>query len=130
MTTTNTITLSGTNAVNFDPLVPIRVKSIYAVNVSSATVGNRQFAAEAKTVAAGSDKLFMAPVGATQAASLTRSYTFAPGMPSPTAFAGNTIKHPIPDVIIPKGGRLSVYDTANVDNAGDALSIVIQYEPQ
>lgn len=124
------VKLTGTNICNYDPTVRTKVISAYAKLVTSAGVGNRQIDAQAKITGAGTETFFKVAQGAVQAASLTREYGFFGGAQSPAAFTDGTIEHPIPTdgVIIPANGRFSIFDSANIDAAGDVMTAFLIVE--
>lgn len=94
---------------------------LYVTVVSSATVGNRQIEARVKDSAG--NVLFAMPMGAVQAASLTRNYAGFESAPRETAFVSTTMCFPWPDdVEVPNGGSIQVLDTANIDAAADTVA--------
>lgn len=97
------------------------VDYIYATLVSSATVGNRQL--EVRVKDAAGNVIFAMPMGAVQAASLTRSYAGFESAPRETAFVSTTICFAWPDDLeVPNGGAIQLIDTAAVDSAADTLA--------
>jgi hypothetical protein len=129
MATIDTVKKTGINALNFDFEFPVKVLYVHAALVSSAVVGNRQVEMEEFLAAAdATSHLFHAAAGAVQAASLTRHYNFGQGFQQPTAFVSGTIEHPMPVLTLPAGGRVRVFDSANIDAAGDALMVFVQIE--
>jgi hypothetical protein len=98
------------------------VRSIGARLVSTGTVGNRQLDV---LITDGSDNLLIKlAAGAVQAASLTRDYTFAPGLPNDTAFANGAMARALPlNLVLPAGYKVRVYDSAAVDAAADDLTV-------
>lgn len=96
------------------------------VFTSTATAGNRQIGVELRTAVAG-NPLLGAVAGATQAASLTRTYSFAPGLTNLTAFVNGTLGTPLPRLVAGPLQRIRVYDTAAVDAAADDMTVRIQY---
>ena len=95
-----------------------QVCTINAVVVTSATVGDRLFSARAGS--AGTENYLRAPVGVTQAASLTRNYTWGVGMPDQTAFRGatnGTVATSIPPVILYPSDVLLILDANSISLA-------------
>jgi hypothetical protein len=87
---------------------------LYVTVISSATVGNRQIEARVKDSAG--NVIFAMPMGAVQAASLTRNYVGFESAPRETAFVSTSLCFPWPDdVEVPNNGSIQVLDTANVD---------------
>lgn len=105
------------------------IKSIWVAFTSTATVGNRQIVVEFKN---DSDVVFaQARAGATQAASLTRYYLFAPGVADMTSFRDTDfLTTPIPEYSFSAGYDIRVYDKAAIDAAADdmTLRMLIEYK--
>lgn len=120
---------TGINAVEFTPTAETkwRVDSIFVTYVSSGVSGNRRVAiqiwdADLTTI------LFEIRAGNDQAASLTRTYSFAAGiMPGLGGFTDtNFIQTNLPpNFILPDTYILRVCDAKNVDGAGDALTVYV-----
>lgn len=129
MATRDIVKLTGINAVNFDPTYPVLIKHAHAHLVSSSGVGNRQVEVQAETVAADATSIYLRyAAGATQAASLTRDYSFGYALQVQATFTDGTIEHPMAEIYVPAGGRFSVFDAANIDNTNDALTVFLQIE--
>lgn len=104
-----------------------KITSLQAVLTSSAVVGNRQIAVQIKD--AGGNALLDLAAGAVQAASLTHTYDFLPGAPRETAFVANSLQATLPVALyLAPGYTLKVYDSANIDAAGDTLSAAMLFE--
>jgi hypothetical protein len=103
------------------------VRSIGVRLVTTATVGNRQLDI---LITDGSDNLLIKlAAGAVQAASLTRDYTFAPGLPNDTSFANGAMTRALPEnLVLPAGYKIRVYDSAAIDAAADDLTVRILVE--
>lgn len=102
------------------------ILSISAILQSTATVGNRRMAAEVRTPSSGFH-LMSAIAQATQAASLTRTYTFASGVVNMTAFVSNFLTVSMPSLVVPPVGRIRIYDVAAIDAAADDLTVRMLY---
>ena len=96
---------------------------IWVELVSTATVGTRQMTVQILDAAA--DVVMTLKAGATQAASLTRNYCFAPALADLTAFRDTSfLMTPLPPtVILPAGYGVRVYDSAAVDAAADDMVV-------
>ena len=129
MASIDTVKKTGINAVNIDFEYPVKILYVHAALVSSAAVGNRQLEMEEFLASAdAASHIFHAAAGAVQAASLTRHYNFGEGFQQPTVFVSGTIEHPMPSLVLPAGGRVRVFDSANIDAAADALTVFVQIE--
>ena len=98
---------------------------LFAIGVSlvtTATAGNRQIVIDFRDA---TDNLIARIVaGATQAASLTRTYHAAPTLPSAAAFVGNALTMPLPQgLVLPAGFDIRVWDSAAIDAAADDMSV-------
>ena len=98
------------------------VKSIMAVLLSTATVGNRSLTVDWMDDA--SNVLMRAITGAVQAASLTNRYNINPSAPRGTAFVANQIDIPIPTIYLQPAWRVRIYDAANIAVL-DTLSVFV-----
>lgn len=105
-----------------------RLNSVYVKLVSTATVGNRQM--EVKLQDASGNDLLIMRAGAVQAASLTRFYMFAAGLPDLTAFRDtDLLTNPLPtEVVLPEGFKIVVRDKAAIDAAADDMDVRILVE--
>ncbi len=98
------------------------IHGLGAALVTTATVGNRQIVVDVRD--AGDNVVIRIVAGATQAASLTRTYHAAPTLPAAAAFVGNALTMPFPEkVLIPAGWDIRVWDSAAIDAAADDLSV-------
>jgi hypothetical protein len=104
------------------------VRSVFALLVSTATVGNRQM--DLSITDASDNEIMRFQAGATQAASLTRRYTWAPSLPAGAVFsAGGYITGPLPeDLVLPAGFKVRVFDSAAIDAAADDLTCRLMVE--
>jgi hypothetical protein len=100
----------------------------YLSLASTAAVGNRQVELRIKDSAG--NVLYSCPAGAVQAASLTRTYLFMPGVAREAAFVGNAITVPMPPVLIPYGGKVQVLDTAGIALAADDMVFSYGFEAE
>lgn len=98
------------------------VFNVYAKLVSTATVGNRQLDV---LITDGSDnEMAKFVAGAGQAASLTRTYVFAPGHPQETAFTNGLMLRTLAGyLILPAGYKVRVFDSAAIDAAADDMTV-------
>lgn len=104
------------------------ILNIWAEFTTTATVGDRQLVVEIQI--AGPDVTAQwARVGVVQAASLTRYYELAPGLPDDLAFRDTDyLRCPIPVTSLLKAADVvRVYDNNAVDAAADDLLIFIQH---
>jgi hypothetical protein len=101
--------------------------SIAATLVSSAVAGNRQIDV---LITDGSDNIVAKySAGAVQAASVTRTYVFAPQHPQETGFTnGLMLRALAAGLQIPVGYKVRVYDSAAIDTTNDALTVRILSE--
>ena len=98
---------------------------IQATLISTATVGNRQMRLE---IGDGSNLFLFKNWGAVQAASLTRNYYAAAGLPDDVAFdAGGRIRMLFEGrgIILPAAWTVRLYDVTAVDAAADDLTVRI-----
>lgn len=58
------------------------------------------------------------PIGVTQAANLTYTYSFAPGLPRASAVESNVVVSPLPDFMLPSGYRIRTL-TENIQSGDD-----------
>lgn len=94
---------------------------------TTATVGNRQITLLFTT--GGGTTILAVKAGTTQAASLTRYYNFAIGMPDLFGFRDtSTLMTPLPGVRLPAGYILRVYDSAAIDAAQDDMNVQIMWD--
>lgn len=109
------------NSVFLPPAsVAWEVRSLHAIYVSGATVGNRNL--ELRLLSGGS-VIGRVPVGATQAASLTRTYMFYPGAVDLTAFRDTDfIMTPIPYWFVDASMSLQLVDNKAIAAADTCTS--------
>jgi hypothetical protein len=103
------------------------INFVQAIFVTTSTVGNRLLALEVTN----SDGNIILTVSASinQAASLTRIYTGFQGQFRETSFLNDEIHQPIPiDFYLTPSSTIRFYDTADIDGAGDDLTIAGQYK--
>ena len=98
------------------------IQSLRAELTTTATVGNRQIAIQIRD---DSDAIIAeVRAGATQTASLTRSYQFGPYLPDLTSFRDTDwISTPIDRLIVPAGCDIRIFDNNAVDAAADDLIV-------
>jgi hypothetical protein len=96
-----------------------QILSIWVELVTTADVGNRQVTIEMQDDAGDIIGSFNA--GAVQAASLTRNYMFAPGLEAMAAFVGIYLSTPLPQIFLPAGFKVRVYDSAAIAVAADDM---------
>lgn len=102
-----------------------QILSVYVSLVTTATVGNRQMAVQA--LDASNNVLLGARAGVVQAASLTRAYSFAPGLPQDTAFRDTDyLGVSLPAIFLAPGQKLRVYDKAAIAAAADDMTVRVQ----
>jgi hypothetical protein len=105
----------------------VEILHVHVAYTSTATVGNRQirFRVQDDTDVLVHDH----HAGTTQAASLTRDYTFNRGTFRETAFADSALHVPIPigTVLLP-GWDLRILDSAAIDAAADDMIVNIVYK--
>lgn len=104
------------------------INSVYVKLVTTATVGNRQV--EVKITDGSDNELLTIRAGAVQAASLTRFYNFAAGLPDLTAFRDtDALSNPLPtQLVLPAGYKVRVFDKAAADAAADDMDVRILVE--
>jgi len=104
------------------------VLNIWVEFTSTATVGNRQLVVEVQDSTTDVLAQWARP-GVVQAASLTRHYEFAPGLPDDLAFRDTDyLRTPIPTTGLLKATDiLRVYDNNAVDAAADDMVVMIMY---
>lgn len=113
--------------INVVPNGSVLVDFVQAVVVSSATGGNRLLALE---VFDGTNVIYRSTMGPTQAASLTRRYTWLSGVVRDTTFAGGSDEAvaPLPVALrLYPGQTLRVVDRTAVDGAGDTVAPTYAY---
>jgi hypothetical protein len=102
-----------------------RVKSIWVELTTTADVGDRVIGVEIQDSAA--DVILKIEAGAVQAASLARYYAFAPWQADLIAFRGagsDLLLTPLPpDLVLPAGYIVRVYDTAAIAAAADDMIV-------
>lgn len=102
-----------------------QILSVYVSLVTTATVGNRQMAVQA--LDSSNNILIGARAGAVQAASLTRVYNFAPGLPTDVAFRDTDyLAVSMPPIFLAAGQKLRVWDKAAIAAAADDMTVRIQ----
>lgn len=102
----------------------VEIMSVYVVVVASGSAGTRNYVFEIKDESDNVILKIVAP--ATQAASETRQYLFAPGVAYITSFIDTTfLSVPIPSLRLPAGYIIRVRDIKSV-SATDALNVYIQ----
>ena len=94
--------------------------------VTDATVGNRLMT---MLITDASDVTVIQYVaGAVQAASLTRTYLFAPAHPNETAFTNLVMLRSLSDqLMIPAGFKIRIFDSAAVAVATDDMTVRLWY---
>ena len=98
------------------------IQSLRAELTTTATVGNRQIAVQIRDDS--DDVIAEVRAGATQTASLTRSYHFGPHLPDLTSFRDTDwISTPIDPLIVPAGYDIRIFDNNAVDAAADDLVV-------
>lgn len=101
------------------------VEWIWVELATDATAGNRQIEIQIQDDAA--DVIAEVAAGATQAASLTRYYLFAPNVTELTAFRDtDKLSTIMPKWVLPAGYIIRVWDNAAVAAAGDDMVIQAQ----
>lgn len=104
-----------------------RLLSVYAKLVSDATVGNRQL--DVLVTDASDNELAKFVAGAVQAASLTRTYLFAPQHPQETAFTNALMLRALAgDLVLPAGFKVRIFDSAAIAAATDDLTLRLLVE--
>lgn len=103
------------------------VRSVSVRLITTATVGNRQV--DVLFTDAADVLLIKVAAGAVQAASLTRDYVFAPGLPNDTAFASGAMARGLPaGLVLPAGYKIRVFDSAAIDAAADDMTVQLLLE--
>ncbi len=98
------------------------IQSVAVNLISTATVGNRQMRVDIRDGSA--NLLASVAAGAVQAASLTRDFTFAPGLVNQTAFVDDTLITSFPEgIILLPTYDVRVYDSAVIDVAADDMIV-------
>ena len=99
---------------------------VYVQYTSTATAGNRQLTIRA--LSDGATTLMQVKAGSTQAASLTRYYTFAPSLADLTAFRDTSyLMTPLmPTFFLSAGQQLQILDSAAIAAAADDLLVYVQ----
>lgn len=126
----NTLSFSAVNSISITPGFDVHVEAINAELVSSSAVGNRQIYFD--VLDASSNLLFRVPALNVQAASLTDLYNFIPGVPNEdhSSATPKWFQICIPEpAIFQKGWTIKIYDNANIDNSGDALTAQMIFRP-
>jgi hypothetical protein len=104
-----------------------RLLRAHVIYVSSSDAGNRQIVVEVKN--ASGNILDHLVSGTTQAASLTRHYTFLQGIYRETAFAGDELQVPIPiDMYLQSGYVLTFKDDAAIAASADDMTVAFGIE--
>lgn len=101
------------------------ILSIMIEFTSTATAGNRQM--RVRYTDDADARLAEINAGAVQAASLSRFYTFAPGVVDQAAFVGTALSTALPQMILSAGQKIRVLDSAAIDAAADDMTVRIQY---
>lgn len=102
------------------------VRSAYVELVTTATAGNRVVTVRQTNSA---DETLASSSAATQAASLTHRYTFTPGGQVATgSSAVQGAVYPLPEVVLPAGAKVRVFDSAAVDAAADDMTVRLVIE--
>jgi len=101
------------------------ILSIWVELTSTATVGNRQLCIAIRDDS--DDVILQVRAGAVQAASLTRYYTFAPGVTELTAFRDTDyLSTAFPaGLVLPAGYDVRIYDKTAVDAAADDMVVQV-----
>ena len=102
------------------------VKSIWVELITTATVGDRQL--EIQIQDDSSDVIGSIRAGVVQGASLTRNYLFALGIADLTSFRDTDLMMtPIPELWLPAGYVVKVFDNNAVDAAADDMVVQVRY---
>lgn len=93
-----------------------RILNIEAAAISAGAVGNRQLALQIDRAASGDTQPYVdVRAGVTQAASLTYYYSFHPFATRITSIADTDwVSTPIPDVDLPEGWKIRIFDEAKI----------------
>ena len=103
------------------------IKSIYAILISTATVGNRQL--DVLFTDGFDNPVGKAAAGAVQAATLTRAICYAPGNPQETSFTTGLMYRALSfNLVLPAGYKVRVYDSAAIDAAADDMTVQMLVE--
>lgn len=98
------------------------IQSIAVNLISTAIVGNRQMRVDIRDGSA--NLLASVAAGAIQTASLTRDFTFAPGLVNQTAFVDDILITSFPEgIILLPAYDVRIYDSAAVDAAADDMIV-------
>lgn len=103
------------------------LKSVYSQLATTATVGNRIMVVQ--ILDPSNNILYRSKDFGTQAASLTYSYMTAPGLTE--VVTGTNQSFAMPEMILPAGWKLKVFDRAVIDAAADDLSVwaaIVEYD--
>ena len=104
-----------------------RLASVYAQLITTATAGNRQV--DILCTDASDNEIAKFVAGAVQAASLTRTYVFAPLHPQETAFTNTLMLRALAgDLVLPAGYKVRVFDSAAIDAAADDMTVRLLVE--
>jgi len=101
-----------------------KVKWILARFVTTATVGNRGLEVQ---IGDGTNIIGYIGNGGVQAASTTTNSMFYNGAPNTATGSNRTIGTP-PDMLLPAGYTIRIWDTAAIDAAADDLTVAICVE--
>lgn len=100
--------------------------SVWVKLTTTATATVRQIVVEIQDGSANVIALFVA--GATQDVSITRYYLFAPGIATASAFIDTDyLTTPMPEMHLPAGYNIRVYDNNAVDAAADDMEVTLRY---
>ena len=100
--------------------------SVWVKLATTVTATVRQIVVEIQDGSANVIARFVA--GATQDVSITRYYLFAPGIATSAAFIDTDhLTTPIPELHLPAGYVIRVYDKNAVDAAADDMEVTIRY---
>ena len=124
-------TLSFTTTDDSDTIFTVpadteyQILSVYISLTTTSTAGNRQMAVQALD---GSDNILIgARARVTQAASLTRVYNFAPGLPNDGGFYDTDyLAVSLPPIFLAAGQKLRVWDKAAIAAAADDMVVRVQ----
>lgn len=102
-----------------------QILSVYVVLTTTATAGNRQMAV--RFLDASDNTIGSVRAGSVQAASLTRNYQFAPGMPQDTAFRDTDyLSVSMMPIVLAAGQKVQILDKAAVAVAADDMIVRMQ----
>lgn len=105
-----------------------KIENVFVSLTTSGTAGNRTITVEIRD--ASSNVLFKVSALINQAASLTRTYCFAPGFPHETSGGGPGNDHvlsPMPEIWMDATWDVHVYDESAVDPTADDMDVRITY---